>query len=146
MAVLSFTVAAVCTAIVTGQMHTAQGLTTMRGLALAEALMEELVALPYKDPNGGAALGPDAGETSRSLFDNCDDYDGHKEAASKLVDQAGVALPAEYQAFTRSVTCAAGSTTISGVGAVNGLTVTVTVISTRGAGTWTLTRFIPDPG
>jgi len=109
--------------------------------------MDEIVALPYKDPSGtAAALGPDSGESSRSLFDNCDDYHGSSETANLIKDQSGSLLPTEYQAFTRSVTCSTGSTTIGGVGTVSGLTVVVTVTSTKGAGTWTLTRFIPDPG
>ncbi len=50
------------------------------GTNLAQELLEEIRSLPWKDPNplnDGNPLGPDPGETNRTLhFDDIDDYDG----------------------------------------------------------------------
>ncbi len=55
--------------------------------ALADQLMQEILALPFEEPGGsGGALGPDAGETGRALFDDVDDYDGFSEATIALRD------------------------------------------------------------
>jgi hypothetical protein len=56
---------------------------------LAQELMEEVIALPFRDPDGATAPGPESGETSRSLFDNIDDYDGYAEAAGEIVNSEG---------------------------------------------------------
>lgn len=47
---------------------------------LAQEMMDEILNLPYQDPNGSVTPGPDSGETTRSRFDNMDDYDGFGEA------------------------------------------------------------------
>ncbi|MEX2670992.1 MAG: prepilin-type N-terminal cleavage/methylation domain-containing protein [Phycisphaeraceae bacterium] len=72
-------------------------LTTMgeraRAMALAEGLMQEILAQPYADPQDADAFGPTATEAAtedRSLFDDVDDYDGW--SASPPVDRDGVAL------------------------------------------------------
>ena len=56
-------------------------------LYLGRELMEEIVAKPFDDPEGSEGLGPDGGETSRSLYDNVDDYDGYKDGYGKTIDQ-----------------------------------------------------------
>src|SRR5690349_18095656 len=60
-----------------------------RGHELAQQLLVEIVALPYADPTTGTTtFGPEAGEstTSRSLFDDIDDYNGWSETPPKLKD------------------------------------------------------------
>ena len=144
-AILSFAVAAICQAIVAGQMQTYEALHQLRAMSLAEALVEEMQALPYVDPEGAAATGPDAGETARTLFDNADDFDGFSETAGTVADAAGVAYGAAFAPFSRSVTAGYQTVTIGDLGApIDGLAVLVTVTDDRGM-TWTAGRFIPEP-
>jgi MSHA pilin protein MshD len=144
-ALLAFTVAALTQAVTAGQWTTLLGLRALRATALAEALMEEVLSKPYNDPNGASTAGPESGETSRSLYDNADDYHGFTETAGNLKDAAGTAYPADYQVFSRSVTAAYGSQTVTGLGsAISGLTISVTVTDGKG-GSWSVTRFLSDP-
>ncbi len=105
-----------------------------------------MIALPYADPDDeSTTLGPEAGETGRTLYDNVDDFHGFSETAGNVADLAGSAYGGRYDDFSRSVTMAAGSETISGFSAaISGWNVTITVIDSRGQ-QWTLTRFIPEP-
>ncbi|MFN0011769.1 MAG: hypothetical protein ACKVS8_09025 [Phycisphaerales bacterium] len=73
---------------------------------LAQSLIDEVLQLPYNDPQTATCtLTPAAGEVTgnRSLFDNVGDYGGWVE--SKPTDKAGVAL-AGAPAFGRAVTLA----------------------------------------
>ena len=143
--VLSFSVAALTQAVVSGQSHTYEAMHASRAISLAEAMIDEVLSKPYVDPDGDVTVGPDAGESSRDLFDCADDYDGLTEAAGAVADQSGVVYPELYQKFGRSVT--AGYTTEKFVdlgGDHDGLTVTVTVTDTKGR-VWTVTRFIQEP-
>lgn len=143
-ALLAFAVAAVSQAVVAGQMQTVEALHHRRAVELTEALMDEVLRLPYDDPQGASSPGPEAGESSRSAFDNADDYHGFSETAGTLADAAGTLYSAPFQDFTRSVTAAYGNVTVTGfASAIPGLTVTVTV---QEAGlTWSVTRFIAQP-
>lgn len=73
-------------------------------LSLAQEMMEEVLSKPFRDPNGPSACGPESGETSRSLFDNLDDYDGFTEPAGQLIGLDGrtVTTPAST-GLSRSV-------------------------------------------
>lgn len=145
-ALLVMVIGAIAQAVGSGQTQTKTTLANMRGMALAEALMEEILSKPYADPQGGATPGPDAGETTRQLYDNIDDYHGFSETSSNIRDAAGNLYPSQYQNYTRSATAAYGTMTVTGMGtALNGITVTVTVTQTPSGGSWTLTRFVPDP-
>ncbi len=144
-AILAFTVAAVSHAIVAGQMATYAALHDARAIGLAETLLDEVLALPYDDPDGASAAGPESGESDRHDFDNLDDYHAYSQAAGAIVDLADTAYPDEFQSFTRSVTASYESLTVPTMGGSHsGLTVTVTV-SEPGGRTWTLTRWIPEP-
>ena len=144
-ALLAFVVAAVCQAIVAGQMQTADALHDLRGMAIAEMTMEEILALPYADPEGAAAAGPDSGETTRAAYDNCDDYHGFAQTAGNVTDGTGAVLPSDYDRFAVSVTAAYGTKTVAGLAtSMPGLDVTVTVTDTTGR-EWELQRFIPEP-
>ena len=144
--VLGVAVVAITQAIVAGQQQTYEGLHHERGMALAEAIMDEILALPYTDPDDGSTtLGPEAGETTRDDFDNADDFHGFSESAGNVADVSGTAYGSLFDLFSRDVAMSYGSETVTGFSAaIDGLTVTVTVTDTRGQ-TWTVTRFIREP-
>lgn len=144
-AIIAFAVAAISQAVVSAQMQTYEALHDLRGMSLAESLVEEAIALPYADPEGASTPGPESGETTRALFDNVDDFHGFTEATGTLTDVAGVAYPTTFSQFSRTTTVAYGPLTIAGfTQSLNGLTVTVTVTDARGS-TWTASRFVPEP-
>lgn len=142
---LSFAVAALTQAIVSGQSHTYEALHASRAIDLAEAMIDEVLSKPYNDPDGDTTAGPDDGETDRTLFDCADDYDGYTEAVGSVVDQSLTVYPDLYQQFGRSVTVDYVTKSLPDLGGDhNGMSVTVTVTDTKGR-TWTLTRFIQEP-
>lgn len=142
MVVLSITTVALSTALNAGAQQAAAAADLRRATELAEAMMEEVLALPYNDPDGASALGPESGET-RTTFDNVDDYHNLTEATGAVATSTGAAYPAEYNRFARAVQATA--TTIQPAGfssGVAGLTVTV-VVSEAGVTLVTLSRFVP---
>lgn len=144
-AILAFAVAAVSQAIVAGQMQTYEALHNWRGLCLAEAMVEEIISLPYDDPDGGGGAGPEAGEPNRNQFDNCDDFHGYSETAGNVDDAAGNGYGDMFDRFSRAVTATYTQQAVPGMGAPqDGLQVTVTVTDDRGL-TWSIVRFITEP-
>jgi MSHA pilin protein MshD len=145
-AVLAFVVAALSQAIVVGQMQTYDAMHSGRAVALAEAMMEEVLVLPYDDPGGGVTIGPDDGETTRQDFDDIDDYHGFSEAADALADAEGNLYADLYQRFNRRVTVTADDVDVAAFGASQpGLTITVTVQEGDDGRAWTVSRFVPEP-
>lgn len=73
-----------------------------RANQLAHDLIGEMRRLVYGDPTatGGESLGPEAGESDRSAFDDVDDFDGYKE--EPIVDAGGVELSG-FSGFARRV-------------------------------------------
>jgi len=74
------------------------------GARLAEELLAEVIALPYKDPeDSSGAIGPNSGESTskREEFDDVDDYNGWSE--DDLEDREGVKIP-EYKDWQRTAT------------------------------------------
>lgn len=143
--VLSVAVIAVSQAMVAGQMQTYDALHRQRAMALADALIEEIVRLPYDDPDGTTTFGPDPGESSRAQFDDINDFHGFSQSAGALTNAAGVLYDPAYQQFSRSVSVSAGSQTVAGLGAAYpGVTVQVTVTDAAGT-SWTVTAFVPGP-
>jgi hypothetical protein len=63
---------------------------------LGQEMMEEILSKPFEDPQGSGGLGPESGETSRSLYDNIDDYhkyqDGYNQLISDIVGLDGQAV------------------------------------------------------
>lgn len=119
---------AVGEAIVSGHKQTDNAMATHRAAALADSLIERVVALPYSDPDGASNNGPESGESGYSAFDNVDDYHNYSETAGNLVDASGAAWPAEYQTYTRSVRVASETLNVTALGGAHaGVTVTVTV-------------------
>lgn len=144
LAVLSVAVLAVNYAVVAGQVHARAGDESMRAMDLAQDLMEEILALPYQDPDGTSALGPEGSESNRQSFDNSDDFHGYTEAAGSIADFSGNLYGAEVQSFSRSVSITSASEFVSAFStAIAGLSVTVTVSDSDGR-TSTITRFVPE--
>jgi hypothetical protein len=125
--VLSISVAAISYAVTAGQKQTYSALIDLRAAALAEALLEEVVAHPYVALDTNNVLGPETGET-RATFNSADDFAGFAEAAGNLQTATGVLYPAAYQVFSRRVDIVLATVTVPGAAApVTGLNVTVTV-------------------
>lgn len=144
-AVLAFIVMGLSQTIVSGQAHTYNALHEERALSLAEALMEEVLALPYADRGGDTTPGPDDNETTRDRFDGMDDFDGFVESPGDLADPAGALYPELFQGFSRSVDTAYSTAAVAGFGGTrSGLEVTVTVAEPGGR-EWTISRFIAEP-
>ena len=143
--ILAFAVVAISQAVLAGQRQTYAALHQRRAVELAEALMDEVLHLPYDDPDGASTPGPEAGETGRSAFDNADDYHGFSESGGSLADASETIYPAAFQDFSRSVAAAYASVSVTGFAdPLPGLTITVTVQDSTGQ-SWTLTRFIAQP-
>ena len=122
-----------------------ESLREARAISLAEALMAEIVSLPYADPEGATTTGPDAGESTRADYDNIDDFDDFSEDVGAAIDAHGQAYDAPYDVFGRSVAVTYQTLTIAALGgALDGATIEVTVTDDRGR-TWTLQRFAPEP-
>ncbi len=146
-AILAFSVAALTQALVIGQAHAYESLHQSRAVSLLEATMAEVLSQPYFDPDNAAIVtpGPDAGETSRGLYDNHDDYHGWSEAAGALTDATGAAYPDEYGRFARSVTVTYDANVATVLSrSYPGVSVTVTVTDDAG-GQWTMTRLATEP-
>ena len=144
LAVLSFAVLAVNFAVVAGQTHARAGDSSIRAIELAQDLLEEILALPYDDPDGASTLGPEAAETSRLSFDNADDFHGYSESPGSITDFTGNAYPGDAQAFTRSVAIATSNEFVTDLStAIAGLTVTITVMDDQGR-SWAITHYIPE--
>ena len=137
--ILAVAVVAVAQAVAAGQAQSHEAVRTLRGQLLAEAMMEEILATSYADPDTD-------GETGRANFDDIDDFNGFTQAAGALTDAAGVAYPDTYQRCSIAVTVTSSSTTLTDLGGASydGKNVVVTVTDLDGR-TWTLTRFVVEP-
>lgn len=75
-------------------------------VSLGQALMEEILARPFADPDDGSVTpGPESGESTCNLFDNIDDFNGYTEASTgiKNFKNAGVTA-ASVTGFWRTAT------------------------------------------
>ena len=127
-AILAFITAAVSGALMAGRQQSRLAQDTVYASLLGRSLMDEIMRLPIADPLGYSTLGPDPGETRRSLYDNVDDYSGYTDGPNNITDLAGNTLSSEYQPFVRTVTITALAQSPTGWGrTINGFLVTVTV-------------------
>jgi MSHA pilin protein MshD len=125
--ILAILTAAVSGALMAGRAQSKLARDTLAASCLAQSLMDEIMRLPYNDPLGYTALGPDGSET-RATYDNIDDYGGYQDGPASLKDLAGNAYPDTYQGFTRIVSMSDVSTSPVGWNrTLTGLLVTVTV-------------------
>jgi len=74
----------------------------VRGTAIAEGLMAEITQLPMREPACDCGFGPESGETgtSRTGFDDVDDYQNHADSPPK--SRSGIALSG-YSDLSRNV-------------------------------------------
>jgi MSHA pilin protein MshD len=126
--ILAILTAAVSGALMSGRAQSKMARDTLSASFLAQTLMDEILRLPFNDPQGYTTMGPDPGET-RTTFDNVDDYYGYTDGGTATItDLAGNPYPDTYSGFTRSVTMTAISTSPAGWNrTLTGLLVTVTV-------------------
>lgn len=127
-AILAIVSAAVSGALSAGRQQARNAQDTLHATMLARALMEEIIRLPYADPQGAVGLGPDAGETTRKLYDNNDDYHGYTDGPTGLCAVEGTVYASDLQGFTRGVSMTPTTFTPTGWGqSVSGLMITITV-------------------
>ena len=142
-AILAVVTAALSGALAAGRQQTKNAQNTVAATLLAQALMDEVLRLPYSDPLGYITKGPDPGETSRALYNNVDDYHGYTDGPTGITDIANNAYPASMQGFVRSVSVTDATMQPSGWAmTVTGENVQVTV-SLNGTTIITLQRFVP---
>jgi type II secretory pathway pseudopilin PulG len=133
-AILAFLTASVSGALMAGRAQSRLARDTLSSSFLARSLMDEIMRLPFEDPHGYTTMGPDAGESSRSAFNNIDDYSGYTDGPgnvagnSPIADLAGNVYPDVYQGFKRTVSMQAVSSTPANWGrTLNGLLIDVRV-------------------
>jgi hypothetical protein len=100
---------AFCSALVVGLNQSQSATACSVATNLAAGLMNEIVSRRFRDPDTPFSFtpGPEAGETSRSAYDNVDDYHGLVETAGHMFGADGTALSDPTLAgFSRSVTAA----------------------------------------
>jgi type II secretory pathway pseudopilin PulG len=88
--ILSMTVCCVLAPFVAGAQNDQDNAKAVLASALAQELMEDILTMPFADPQTPDALtpGPDAGETADPrTFDNVDDYDGLYEPPGSFADR-----------------------------------------------------------
>jgi MSHA pilin protein MshD len=138
--VLTLAGVAITQLVVAGQMQSHAAMHRARATSLARAMLAEVTAHPYADPDGS-----EANETSRSQFDDMDDYDGFSEPAGQVKDATGASYPERYAGFSRSVRVEPDTLAAEQLGSeAQGLQIVVTVTDRRGQ-SWRLDRFVPDP-
>ena len=101
--VLGIAAASVLLPFVSGMSVRTEGINRTLAARLAGDLMEEILRLPFHDPDDETSYsaGPDAGD-----LDNIDDYHGYIEAQGQVKDAAGfVFTDSNYANFSRSVVC-----------------------------------------
>jgi len=136
--ILAILTAAVSGALAAGRAQSKLARDTVSASFLAQSLMDEIMRLPFDDPQGYTTMGPDPGESTRNTFDNIDDYYGYTDGPGNVPDSqghlrpvtdfAGNAYPDSYQSFTRTVTMTAISTSPGGWNrTINGLLITISV-------------------
>jgi len=142
--ILAFSAVAVSHALLAGHQLTDAALHHSHAMDLAGATMEEVLRLPYNDPDGSSNMGPESGETNRTLYDNIDDYHGFSQSAGAVTDFAGDLYEPAYQDFSRAVSVTSSSQNVAGLGgAIDGVTIQVTITDTAGTA-WTVQRFVPE--
>lgn len=96
----------------------------VQGVLLAHALMSEIVALSYADPQTGPGAMllevDEIGDGSRALWDDVDDYNGFSESGPRLKDGTALAGFSDWR-WTASVTWVSPNNLQAGLGADSGV-------------------------
>lgn len=101
--VLGIAAASLLLPFVSGATVRAEGINRTLAARLASDLMEQILRLPFHDPDDKTSysLGPDAGD-----LDNVDDFHGYMEEQGQVKDAAGVVFTdPKYANFSRNVIC-----------------------------------------
>lgn len=106
--VIGIALSALSTSLFTAVGRSADPLWQSKATQLSQAYLDEILSMRYQEdsPLGGGIVGTcfeagsEAGETSRSLFDDVDDYDGLVETASFL----DITTNSNYAGYTVSIT------------------------------------------
>jgi len=103
--VLGIAAASVLLPFMSGASLRAEGVNRTLAARLASDLMEQILQLPFHDPNDETSysLGPESGD-----YDNIDDYDGYSELQGQVKDADGALFTdtdSRYTNFSRNVTC-----------------------------------------
>jgi len=101
--VLGIAAASVLLPFMSGAAVRAEGINRTIAARLASDLMEQILRLPFHDPDDETSYspGPDAGD-----LDNIDDYHDYIESQGQVKDAAGaVFTDPMYTNFSRNVTC-----------------------------------------
>jgi prepilin-type N-terminal cleavage/methylation domain-containing protein len=102
--VLGIAAASVLLPFISGAAVRSEGVNRTLAARLASDLMEQILLLPFHDPDGEASdyiPGPESGD-----FDNIDDYHGYTEVQGQVKDATGaVFTDSRYVNFSRNVTC-----------------------------------------
>lgn len=107
--IVSIAVAGIMLVIARTSGRSANPMIEHQAMAIAEAYLEEILALPYDEeaasgsPEG--ALGPDAGETGRLTYDDVNDYHGHSDAGARSFQSPATVITG-LDAYTIAVTVA----------------------------------------
>ncbi|HEY4328183.1 MAG TPA: type II secretion system protein [Phycisphaerae bacterium] len=125
--ILAILTAAVSSALMAGRQQAKLARDTLSASFLGQSLMDEIMRLPFNDPNGVGVMGPDGAET-RPTFNNVDDYCGYTDGPATITDIAGNAYPSTYTGFIRTVSMTAVSTTPSNWNkTLTGLLITISI-------------------
>lgn len=107
--VLSIAAAGVLLPFSSGAAVRADGMRRTLAARLASDLIEQIIAKPFHDPNGGSYdynPGPDTGETTVEQFDNIDDFHDYQESQGQVTDADWtIFTDSAYTNFSRTVTC-----------------------------------------
>ena len=101
--VLGIAASSVLLPFISGAAVRAEGVNRTLAARLASDLMEQILRLPFHDPDDKTSYspGPDAGD-----LDNIDDYNGYNELQGQVKDWYGAVFnDSRYANFSRSVTC-----------------------------------------
>jgi prepilin-type N-terminal cleavage/methylation domain-containing protein len=104
--VLGIAAASLLLPFISGAAVRAEGINRTLAARLAGDLMEQILRLPFHDPDGGTSVGPELGETGPATFDNLDDYHDYTEFQGQVKDATGaVFTDSMYANFSRNVKC-----------------------------------------
>ena len=89
--VLAMAITAVTMPFTAGARNELENARRTLAVALAQEMMEEILSKPFADDvqDFARSPGPDAGEGSRTFFDNMDDYDGYEELPGSIASHDG---------------------------------------------------------
>ena len=86
-----------------GTLANTEGAELTTGMNLAGNVRELLTGVRYSDPTNPSHWGVETGETSVSLYNDLDDFDGWSSSPGTPIDAKRDNLPAEYSSWNQVV-------------------------------------------